>query len=366
VHLTTLYYKNKVVNQISNTILKLFFYLTRRLCKAFAYKNGNIIIISLHKLGDTVFTIPAVREIQKSCQKKITILCYPETVSIYKFGLTNVEYCNVKHNYFSFGNRIASTKARKLLKKLKPEMIYDLTGVMTSASLIFNVRAKEIIGKNRDVFKPIYDRYSPLIFNSHLMDFYINAVSYKNSSPIQDSVKEFPIHLNHKKRILIHPFAGWRAKEWNLNKFMELAVSLKEDYEVALTMQSKTVTKDIVDEVMNNRISLLQMDSIDALIHCIQDSVVLIGNDSGPIQIASLLGKPTFSIYGPTNPEFHIPYGKFHEFCKSELKFVPGKEEKLCFTYGGRYGCPSFECMHQLSVDDVSNHVREFLNRVIN
>ncbi|MHA1989070.1 MAG: glycosyltransferase family 9 protein, partial [Promethearchaeota archaeon] len=295
-----------------------------------------------------------------------TIFCYTEVVPIYKLGLTSVDFCTVERGYFYFRDRIAGNKARKLLKELNPEIIYDLTGVMTSASLIFTSRAKEMIGKNRDVFKPIYDYYSPLIFKSHLMDFYLDSISSKLPSLMQDSLKEFPVDLNGKRRVLIHPFAGWKAKEWNLTKFVELAASLNKDYDIALITFLNSISEDIQVEIERKKITLIETRSVNNLINCIKDSAVLIGNDSGPVQIASLLGKPTFSIYGPTNPEFHIPLGDYHKYCNSELKCMPSEGEKLCFTNGGRYGCPSFECMNQLSVNVVLNNVQEFLSRVAN
>ena len=48
------------------------------------------------------------------------------------------------------------------LKTLNPEIILDLTGSMISASLIFNIKAKQIIGINRKQFSAIYDHFVEL------------------------------------------------------------------------------------------------------------------------------------------------------------------------------------------------------------
>ena len=48
-----------------NFFIQSFLYMIRIVNRSFAYEDGNIVVISLHRLGDTVFTIPAVKEIKK-------------------------------------------------------------------------------------------------------------------------------------------------------------------------------------------------------------------------------------------------------------------------------------------------------------
>ena len=102
--------------------------------------------------------------------------------------------------------------------------------------------------------------------------------------------------------------------------------------------------------------------NIDDLISIIAGSSIFISNDSGPLQIAALLGKPTFTIYGPTNPEYHLPFGNHHRFIQKIIECSPPKGEKFCFTNAGRDGCPSFECMNLLSVEEVLPQVMDFIS----
>ena len=120
--LNTIFSENTFLGKVVISFLKLFFFVIRKSYKLLANKSGSVVVISLHKLGDTVFTIPAVRAIQKS-YKDIIIYCYPEVVPIYKIGLENVEYCTVNQNDFYFNRRIANSKARKLFKVLNDILI---------------------------------------------------------------------------------------------------------------------------------------------------------------------------------------------------------------------------------------------------
>ena len=91
---------------------------------------------------------------------------------------------------------------------------------------------------------------------------------------------------------------------------------------------------------------------------------LIISNDSGPLYLANLLGKPTFTIYGPTNPEYSIPFGKNHDYIQKKIECSPEKNKQYCFTNAGRKGCPSFECMNKLTIDEVLKKLNEFLSRI--
>ena len=88
---------------------------------------------------------------------------------------------------------------------------------------------------------------------------------------------------------------------------------------------------------------------------------VFIGNDSGPAYISSYLRVPTFIIFGPTNPTFHVPYGKYHESIQKNIWCTPVGNEKFCYTDGGKRGCASFECMKQLTIEEVKIKLLKFL-----
>ena len=356
--------QHKGFSSLVNFFIKSFLYVIRVVNRTFAYKNGNVVIISLHRLGDTVFTIPAIREIKKYCNdKKIIIVCYPEVVPIYKLKFSDLTYCTIDHDKFYFHNRIASALARKIFKSQNPKIIFDLTGVMTSATLIFNSRAKEIIGMNREQFKTIYDFYSPIRKTPHLTDRYLDAVSVKIPNIIRDEIKNFPTVINREGKIIIHPFGGWKAKEWNLNKFINLALTLNNDYEVCLISPEQEISTDIIKSLSEEKINIIQTGSIDELIEEIQQCSVFIGNDSGPLYIASLLGKPTFTIYGPTNFEFSKPLGEHHSYINKSIKCSPAKDEQYCFTVGGQSGCPAFQCMNLLKFEEVHNSIFPFIQK---
>lgn len=357
--ITAILNRNQFFSSALTTLLNLILFLFRKTAKTFSYPDGNVVIIALHKIGDSVCTIPAIREIAKHYDNKIIILCYPENKPIYNYALKNIEVRTLEHKYFYFEDRIAKRAARKKLRSLRPEIIFDITGVMTSASLIFNLRAKKIIGFNREQFKALYDHYSKMRTEPHLIDIYIEAVSSFLSFDKDEVERGFPENIVKNGRIIIHPFAGVKSKEWSLQNFISLAVRLRTEYETVFVIHPGSLAQDVIDEIQNCGIEVIITNSIDELIYELQSCTLLISNDAGPIHVANLMGKATFSIFGPSNPVYSLPTGKNHAFVKSVVSCSPVKE-KYCFTYVEQ-SCPSNECMKSIRLDDVESKIKEFI-----
>lgn len=357
--------KNKIVYFTISFISLIFLKSIRKIIKSFPYKTENIVVLVFHKLGDSVFTIPALKLIQKVYNKPITILCFKGTESIFQMGLQGYNVIPIDKKYFIFWERLATTSVRRALSNLKPGTIIDLTGVMTTASLIYNSRAEFIYGFNRKHFKGIYDRFTEFECNSHSMDIYMNSVKKIYDIDEETDMRIFPYKLQSKIKIGIHPFAGWAAKEWNLDKFIELSIYLRKQREVEIIIHQQNLLSEYENVLGANGIKIVYTPTTESLINEIKSLSLLISNDTGPIQIASLLGISTFSIYGPTNPTFHLPYGPNHYYVQHLIECSPKKGERQCYTFGGRYGCPSFKCMDELSTEKVIQKVDEALKKII-
>ncbi|MBT8386153.1 MAG: glycosyltransferase family 9 protein [Ignavibacteria bacterium] len=323
-------------------------------------------IVSLHRLGDTVFTIPAIKEIIKHYNKDVYIICYEESALIYKEVLLNINYITLSKNDFYLNGRIAKRKTRSLLKAINPKIIFDLTESIKSAFLIFSSPAKELIGSNEEHFRAIYTHFTFIRKSPHLTDAYLDVIKTKFEIENEDDIKEFKVNLSKTGKILIHPFGGWAAKEWELEKFILLAEKLSEEYSVEIIAPINSIGHKEKQEAGKRKISITETSSIGELIEQARDCSIFIGNDSGPLYIASMLGKPTFTIYGPTNPDYSIPFGDHHDFIIKTINCSPEKNKQYCYTLAGMVGCPAFKCMELLDVDEVYNKLLPFAQKHCN
>ncbi|HSP86696.1 MAG TPA: glycosyltransferase family 9 protein, partial [Ignavibacteriaceae bacterium] len=192
----------------------------------------------------------------------------------------------------------------------------------------------------------------------HITDVYVDVI--RNYIPIKNTDYR-KVNNGLDKYILIHPFAGTNPKEWGIKKFLDLAKDLNKERECFILIPPQTLSEDLLSEIKSRNLKTIETKTINELIEVIESCYVFIGNDSGPIHIANLLGKPTFTIYGPTNPIFHKPLFGPYKYAYKEIKCSPLYNEKLCFTHGGVLDCPSFECMNTLTLAEVKENITEFL-----
>ncbi|MHB8579931.1 MAG: glycosyltransferase family 9 protein [Ignavibacteriaceae bacterium] len=351
------------VGRMIQITVKLIFKLIRKITVSLKNENSRVVIISLNKLGDTVFTIPAIRSLRNKFNDPLTIVCYAESKLIYQLVFEDLQFVIINKDDFYLGCRIAKSRIRKRVSNLLAGVIIDMTGSIKSASLIFNSRAKEIIGSNDKYFSAVYKEFITKRKQPHLVDKYLD-VSNKICG-IQDLIELKEYKATHKKdgNILIHPFAGWKAKEWNLNKYIELAINISKQHACKVIIPKEFAEGETLATLKSLNISYLISNELMDLIEEIKNCSAIIGNDSGAIYIASIFGKPTFTIYGPTNPTYSLPFGERHDFIMKEIECSPGINVQYCVTDAGRK-CNSFECMNMLKLEEVSKKVNLFLDKI--
>lgn len=344
--------------------LKIFTFLT-----AFLFKNKGtdvVAIFAFHFIGDTVSTIPAVELIkQKFGNDRIYIFCYEGSEAIFKIKYPALNYKTFRSNKIDLGREKFNLKFLRLLKylrELNPSVVFDITSSFKTSILALLSGANERAGFGNAYLESFFTHFVKRNVDQHVSNYYLNTVKnyFKDFTAVNNKIVS--ANYNPESRIIINPFAGWRAKEWGLNNFLMLAEVLKKKYNVAVLAEKTLIDNETEIELNRKGINLILSDSISHMIEILRECSLLISNDTGPILVAGLLGKPTFSIYGPTNPLFHKFQGMNQKTYHENIKCSPGVDKKMCFTLGGRVGCPSAECMKFLKFDSVFNEVSLFIS----
>jgi ADP-heptose:LPS heptosyltransferase len=355
--------RKRILSIIINSVFSLFFFIIRKINWLFSFRDGHVVVIALHRLGDTIFSIPAVSKIIERYGSKTIIVCFSTSVPIYKLAFTDVEFCTVERSDFFFNERIANFKIKQKLRALKPYIILDISGTMISSSLIFNMRARKIIGINGKLFRMIYDQFVLYREKPKLVDIYLDAISPVIQIRDRNKLYSQSIALNPNGKILIHPYAGWKEKEWNFRKFFILAEKLSESFDVCIIAPTNYIDTDIIQEIMYSPINIIQTKSSDELIQAIKECAIFIGNDSGPINIANFLGKPTVTIFGATNPDYTASDYDFQKYTQVTLECSAREKEKYCLIGADAYHCPGLQCMNLLTLDEVYKNVLPLINK---
>jgi len=358
--ITVLLDKNKILKKIVSLLSDFAFLFFRLFSLSKRSDNSIISIISLQRIGDTVFAIPAISKIvEEFKEKKIFIITFPDTALIMELKFPKIEYVILNKDWFFYDRRIANKFSRKLVNKLSSGIIFDLTANVTSASLIITAGARIKVGSNLDYYRKAYSHFVPLRNKPHLIDLYFDIIEQLITIKDRNSLKQHKVDYNAKDKILIHPFSIRKSKEWNLRKFILLAHTLSKNYNICLISPEGFIEEDIMDEINRQGIPSVLTATMEELIEQIKKCALFIGNDTGPLYIANLLGKPTFTIYGPTNPDFSKPFGDYHRVIRKIIKCSP-LVKQYCFTLGGIY-CNSYECMNGLTFAEVESDIISFI-----
>ena len=113
-----------------------------------------------------------------------------------------------------------------------------------------------------------------------------------------DSPLKAPNHLTkrlYSNRIVIHPTSAKPNRNWDKEKFIRLALSLKDQgYEITFIPG----TNDLANwkEMEQEKIKVVDFSNVESLAEYLYESGYFIGNDSGPGHLASSLHLPTVTI----------------------------------------------------------------------
>jgi len=181
--------------------------------------------------------------------------------------------------------------------------------------------------------------------------------------PTEDDVRAVDALLDGRDRPLIAlaPGSAWHTKRWP--GFGPLAALLAGGYDIAMIGSADDVAAagEIKLRVERERI----VDAIGKLsllgsAELIRRSLVLASNDSSPQHLASAVGTPTVTIFGPTVPEFG-----FGPLAPGSRTVGNGSLAcRPCDRHGPRE-CPlgHWRCMHEISAEEVADTMRSVISR---
>ncbi len=156
------------------------------------------------------------------------------------------------------------------------------------------------------------------------------------------------------KLVVIHPGSGSRKKNWPLQRFIETAKYLLNNYNVKLLILSGPADEEIMS-VMREGLKLedvtfvesMQLKSLTAVLEQVD---LFIGNDGGISHVAAAVGVPSLLIYGPTDPDIWAPRGSNVYIVRSRYKCAPCIPETM-----GK--CDDQICLEWIELDTVISQI---------
>ena len=150
--------------------------------------------------------------------------------------------------------------------------------------------------------------------------------------------------------VVIHPFSGWMYRSWDIQRFNLLAERVVQTTSCAVLFVYSREEAGKIEELRkrheaNRTVSFFSSDNLLESAVAIQGGSLFVGNDSGPLHLASMLGVRVVGLYGPAEPALTAPRNGRNSFLYKRVECSPCDQRK-CIR-------PDDSCMKMISVDDV-------------
>jgi heptosyltransferase II len=152
--------------------------------------------------------------------------------------------------------------------------------------------------------------------------------------------------------VALAPGSVWATKRWP--SFAELAAQIPRRFGIVIVggAEDGELARTIVAQAPTRALDATGRLSLLASAELIGRAAGLVTNDSLPQHLASAMGTPTVTVYGPTLPAFGFgPLAQRHAI----VEHPPGLECRPCSAHGPQR-CPRghFRCMREISAATVS------------
>ncbi len=368
---------------------------------------SRILLIKPSAVGDVVHTLPVLEKLRRRYPRaRIDWLITPENAQLIRGhpALSNILLFD-RREFSADGRRVnAVANVIRLIKEIRAvryELVIDLHGQLRSALFAMASQAPIRIGFDRPIRRvastfrgrplgniPVHGwagaregawlAYSHRIpiptLEVHSVDRYLwvgKLLGFDNAPPVfnlpasPEAEARISSHLAAhaapgRRLAILVPGTMWETKHWTPHGFAAVARRLSETGYLPIFIGSKAeqpLNSAIHAEAPGSTDFTGQTTLADA-VALIRRAAVVVTNDSGLMHVSAALGKPTVSIFGPTNPVHVGPYGQPASVVRLDLPCSPCNFRRLI-------QCPNgHACMRDLTVDMVMDRIRDVLKPV--
>jgi heptosyltransferase-1 len=366
---------------------------------------SRILLIKPSALGDVVHTIPLLVKLRARYPRaRIDWLITPENAEIVRShpALSNVVLF-ARRDFSKRGRRwhavVAFLDLLKQIRRAKYDLVVDMHGQVRSAffSLISGARVR--IGFDRPIKRSLtvsaehdlknvpshgwrgaregswvaYTHRIPIpTLDVHAIDRYLwvapllgldddtpDLTIYLSSETIRNVERLLEEHAvpASKPLVVLVPGTIWETKHWTIEGFAGVARQfIREGFAVALAGTKRDQQRcQQIAAAAPGACDLSGKTTPAELAALIRRAEVAVTNDSGSMHVAASLGKPTVSVFGPTNPVHIGPYERPESVVRVDLPCSPCNYRRLS-------QCPfDHACMKQVTSEMVVERARKIL-----
>ena len=207
----------------------------------------------------------------------------------------------------------------------------------------------------------------------HTADYYVNllkAININKPRPIiklnikediLNNAKEYIKTINpENKKIFAYGIGATNSfgKIWKEEYFAEVINYLSHKYNALTLFITTPNEKEISDKIksMLDKEPIIQYTSLDNIAAILSLCDGFIGNDSGAMHVASIVGIPTLALYFATPAGINAPIGINSHIIEKK------PDNKACICGGRKCSINTFECREIIKPEEVINKFEGIIN----
>jgi heptosyltransferase II len=333
------------------------------------------LVIQTSFLGDVILTTPLIAELAR--RGPVDVLATPIGATV----LANNPHVRTVVRYDKRGTYGSALGLWHTVKEIHNRRPYDAAylaqGSFRSGLLAMLTGAKERIGFASSTGRVLYTRQLPYRPERHHAErLWSLSMSECADPPTRDQIRPrlYPsdedrarvdslllrAELGSEPFVALAPGSAWGTKRWPY--YPELAARLAEDFRIAVI--GSNADSALAQQIMRAVPPGAAIDATGSLgllasAELIGRAQAIVTNDSAPEHLASAMGTPTVTVFGPTVPEFG--FGPL-----AERKAVAGHDGLSCRPCDrhGPQKCPlgHWRCMRELTPEYISSLLSEVIN----
>jgi heptosyltransferase II len=159
-------------------------------------------------------------------------------------------------------------------------------------------------------------------------------------------------------KIIVHVAASLPAKQWPLERFAEVMKILKQKYSARFVYTGAKGDATLYNEIEAmgpfNGLNLCGITNLRENISVYRAANLFFGVDSGPMHMAAAVNVPVIALFGPTDERKWGPWGEGHSILSKRLVCHPCKPHK----------CSDNECMQQITAQDALEAIEKKIRKI--
>lgn len=254
----------------------------------------QIVCVKWDEIGDMVNALHVFSALKKEFPKgTLTVLCKPFVASLLS-GITEIDAVVTSLDQIPSKLEIW-VELRGTWKSLFRSLRSGVKYRCDRGSIRFEQRGQQPHEQvtNWRIIQPLLSSKVPIRSNLKIED-----ESQKRALEIIQTLS-----FKTDQFVLIHPSARSKLRRWPAERFGRLAKYIYQEFQLKVlvigTEEEQEILREVVEHSENTATAYISRESLTVFASIIEQCVLFVGNESGPLQIADALGKKSISLFGP-------------------------------------------------------------------